>query len=56
MKSADAVADAEEELAAKRHRLLHGTRTEPWGQTVCRLLSAEGAIIGVSYAPWPHKT
>jgi len=55
VKSADAVGEAEKELVAKGHKLLHGTRTEPWGQTVCRLLSAEGAIIGVSYAPLLHK-
>jgi hypothetical protein len=34
--------------------MLHGARTEPWGQTVARLLSAEGAIVGLSYAPWMH--
>ena len=32
--------------------LLHGARTEPWGQTVARLLSPEGLMVGVSYAPW----
>jgi len=54
VESAAAVAAAEAELRALGHRLLHGTRTEPWGQTVCRLLTAEGAILGVSYAPWLH--
>ena len=54
VKSEAAVAEAERELRAQGHELLHPTRTEPWGQTVCRLLSAEGAIIGVSYAPWQH--
>ena len=29
-------------------------RTEPWGQTVARLQSSEGAIIGISYAPSMH--
>jgi hypothetical protein len=33
--------------------LLHDARTEPWGQTVARLQSSEGAIIGVSYAMHP---
>lgn len=55
VKSAEAVGAAEKELVEKGHKLIHGTRTEPWGQTVCRLFSAEGAIIGVSYAPWLHK-
>ncbi len=54
--SAQAVADAEAELRAKGHALLHPTREEPWGQTVCRLLTDEGAIVGVSYAPWLHTT
>jgi catechol 2,3-dioxygenase-like lactoylglutathione lyase family enzyme len=52
--SEQAVAEAEAELRAQGVRLLHGTRREPWGQTVCRLLSAEGAILGVSFAPWLH--
>ncbi len=30
------------------------TREEPWGQTVARLLSSEGSIIGISYAPSLH--
>jgi hypothetical protein len=30
-------------------------RTEPWGQTVARLQSSEGAIIGLSYAPSLHS-
>jgi hypothetical protein len=54
VESAAAVASAETELRAQGHALLHGTRTEPWGQTVCRLLSAEGAILGISFAPWLH--
>jgi hypothetical protein len=31
--------------------LLHPERQEPWGQTVVRLQSPEGAIVGVSYTP-----
>jgi len=54
VESAAAVASAETELRAQGHRLLHATRTEPWGQTVCRLLTAEGAILGISFAPWLH--
>lgn len=54
VENADAVAAAEKELCASGHELLHGTRTEPWGQIVCRLLSPEGAILGISYAPWLH--
>ncbi|HEY3256188.1 MAG TPA: hypothetical protein VGJ91_19655 [Polyangiaceae bacterium] len=54
VESAEAVAAAEGELRAQGYPLLHATRSEPWGQTVCRLLSAEGAILGVSFAPWLH--
>jgi catechol 2,3-dioxygenase-like lactoylglutathione lyase family enzyme len=51
---ADAVAAAGAELAAKGFSLLHPARQEPWGQTVVRLISAEGSIIGISYAPSLH--
>jgi catechol 2,3-dioxygenase-like lactoylglutathione lyase family enzyme len=51
---AEAVADAAEELRARGHTLLHGARTEPWGQTVARLQSPEGCVVGVSYASWLH--
>lgn len=51
---ADTVQVAADELKAKGFTLLHDARTEPWGQTVARLQSSEGAIIGVSFAPWMH--
>ena len=50
----DAVQAAAEELRAAGHELLHEARTEPWGQTVARLQSPEGAIVGISFAPWFH--
>ena len=50
----DAVAAGAAELEGRGFELVHGARTEPWGQTVARLLSAEGAIVGLSYAPWMH--
>jgi catechol 2,3-dioxygenase-like lactoylglutathione lyase family enzyme len=49
-----AVGHAARELEDRGYRLLHGARTEPWGQTVARLLSHEGAILGISYAPSLH--
>ena len=49
-----AVAEAAHELEARGYGLLHQPRTEPWGQTVARLLSLEGAIVGISFAPWMH--
>ncbi|TMC11719.1 MAG: glyoxalase [Chloroflexi bacterium] len=51
---AGAVADAAAELEARDHGLLHGPRTEPWGQTVARMLSPEGLVVGISYAPSLH--
>lgn len=51
---ADAVQAAAEELQAQGFELLHEARTEPWGQTVARLQSIEGCVIGISYAPWMH--
>jgi catechol 2,3-dioxygenase-like lactoylglutathione lyase family enzyme len=49
-----AVGQAASELEAQGFTLIHGSRTEPWGQTVARLLTADGAIVGISYAPWMH--
>lgn len=51
---ADAVAAGAAELEAAGFDLLHGAQTEPWGQVVARLQSAEGAVIGLSYAPSLH--
>ena len=48
---ADGVRVAAEELTQKGFTLLHGARLQPWGQTVARLQSPEGLIIGLSYAP-----
>lgn len=50
----DALEAASEELAAAGHQLLHPPREEPWGQTVARLLSPEGAVVGISFAPIMH--
>jgi catechol 2,3-dioxygenase-like lactoylglutathione lyase family enzyme len=51
---ADAVVAAGEELQQAGYELLHPARTEPWGQTVARLLTSEGLIVGISYAPVLH--
>jgi catechol 2,3-dioxygenase-like lactoylglutathione lyase family enzyme len=51
---ADAVSAAGEELKRAGYELLHPTRTEPWGQTVTRLLTEDGLIVGISYAPLLH--
>ena len=54
VESVDAVQAAADELRADGFTMLHEARTEPWGQTVARLQSPEGAIVGVSFAPWMH--
>lgn len=50
-----AVADGAEQLRSEGYALLHGAKTEPWGQTVARLLSPEGVVVGLSYAPSLHE-
>lgn len=51
---AAAVSSAARELQRAGYGLLHPPREEPWGQTVARLQSPEGAIIGLSYIPSFH--
>lgn len=55
VEDAGAVAAAADELKAKGFTLLHEARLEPWGQTIARLLSIEGSIIGISYTPVLHS-
>lgn len=52
---AAAVSAAADELQAAGYVLLHEARMEPWGQTVARLQSVEGAIVGISYTPVLHE-
>jgi catechol 2,3-dioxygenase-like lactoylglutathione lyase family enzyme len=51
---AEAVTSAAQELERAGFAPLHPARTEPWGQTVARLQSPEGAIVGISYIPMFH--
>ncbi|WP_231980713.1 VOC family protein [Mycobacterium sp. E2497] len=55
VEDADTVHAAANELTQKGFTLLHDARTEPWGQTVARLQSVEGTIVGISYAPAMHS-
>ena len=50
------VAAAAAELTAEGYRLIHGARTEPWGQITARLLSPEGLLVAVCYSPAFHDT
>lgn len=49
-----AVAAAGSELERAGYELLHQARTEPWGQTVTRLLTGDGLIVGISHTPPFH--
>jgi catechol 2,3-dioxygenase-like lactoylglutathione lyase family enzyme len=55
VESTDAVAAAAEELERAGFELVHRARQEPWGQTVARLISGEGLIVGISYMPPMHE-
>ena len=48
----DDVATASAELERRGYQLLVNNRKEPWGQTVTRLLSPEGILIGITFTPW----
>jgi catechol 2,3-dioxygenase-like lactoylglutathione lyase family enzyme len=54
VRDANAVQAAADELRQRGFALLHDRREEPWGQTVARLQSPEGSIIGISYIPSMH--
>ena len=54
VRDAAAVLSAAEELEHAGFALLHPPRTESWGQTVARLQSPEGAIVGISFIPMFH--
>jgi hypothetical protein len=45
----DDVEAAARELEEQGYRLLHRTRTEPWGQVIARVQSADGVIVGVCF-------
>lgn len=51
----DDVAIASAELEQRGYKLLVNNRVEPWGQTVTRLLSPEGILIGITFTPWLRK-
>ena len=53
--NAAAVGPAAREFEQAGYELLHPSRKEPWGQTVARLQSPEGAVVGISYTPVLHE-
>jgi catechol 2,3-dioxygenase-like lactoylglutathione lyase family enzyme len=46
------VASASAVLKKRGYELLVESRKEPWGQTVTRMISPEGILIGITYTPW----
>ncbi|MGY5957071.1 glyoxalase [Kosakonia sp. BK9b] len=46
------LATATEVLLQKGYQLLVANRLEPWGQSITRLLSPEGLLVGLSVTPW----
>ena len=51
----DDVEAASKELEDGGYKLLVRNRTEPWGQTVTRMISPEGLLVGVTMTPWMRK-
>ena len=43
--------EATQELESRGYRMLVRNKTEPWGQTVSRMLSPEGILIGIAFTP-----
>ena len=49
------VAAAAAELEGSGHTMIHGVRTETWGQVITRVLGPEGLLIGLCHTPWNHQ-
>ena len=47
----DNVEAATKEIESRGYRMLVTNRKEPWGQTVSRLLSPEGLLLGITFTP-----
>lgn len=51
----DNVETATADLESRGYRILVKNQKEPWGQTVTRLLSPEGLLVGVTLTPVMRK-
>jgi catechol 2,3-dioxygenase-like lactoylglutathione lyase family enzyme len=51
----DSVEKATADLESRGYRILVKNQKEPWGQTVTRLLSPEGLLVGVTFTPAMRK-
>jgi hypothetical protein len=47
----ESVEKATAELESRGYRILVSNKKEPWGQTVSRLISPEGLLLGVTFTP-----
>lgn len=48
----DDIESATKALKLRGYKLLVEARKEPWGQTVTRMLSPEGILVGLTVTPW----
>ena len=51
----DSVENATADLESQGYRILVKNKKEPWGQTVSRLLSPEGLLVGITFTPSMRK-
>jgi len=51
----DSVEEATAGLESLGYRMLVKNKKEPWGQTVSRLISPEGLLVGVTFTPSMRK-
>lgn len=51
----DSVEKATADLESRGYRILVKNKKEPWGQTVTRLLSPEGLLVGITFTPSMRK-
>lgn len=51
----ESVEKASADLESRGYRILVRNRKEPWGQTVTRLISPEGLLVGVTFTPSMRK-
>ena len=51
----DSVEKATAVLESRGYRILVKNKQEPWGQTVSRLLSPEGLLVGITLTPGMRK-
>lgn len=51
----DEVPEASNALEGRGIKLLHGPKTEPWGQTTARFALPSGALCGLAETPWARR-